>query len=133
MKQLYCQDVLFSVWTDPMEDKSSFAGLLTITQTYEEGYFLHSCQLIDAWVRAAETRSSLYIREMARGPAGSFDSLRNRFEQHFENGSWLVGPQPDTPRGQPWYPPIADSKLLDSHGSFINADYLDKWIERLIH
>lgn len=127
----HCHDILYSCWSEPVEVGTAFLGLITITQTYQEGYYFHSCQLIDAWVRQLEARSSLWLREMARGPSGSFDPLRESHPTHFEVVSFVAAPLGDSPESRPFSLPTESSRLIDSHGSFITPEYLTQWLERL--
>lgn len=127
----HCHDILFSVWSEPVEVESVFLGLVIVTQTYQEGFYFHSCQLIDSWVRSCELRSSLWLREMARGPSGCFDPLRESHSTHFDAVSFVAAPQRDMPESRPPLFPTEKFKMVDSHGTFISPQYLTQWLERL--
>lgn len=128
---LHCLDILFSIWSQPLQRRSNFVGLAVVTQVFKEGHYLHSCQQIDAWVREKTANGVTTIREMARGPAGSFELLRAEYQDLFEQGDWFLGGLPDNLDSEPWLPPTECNHLVDQHGSFISVDYLYQWLSGL--
>lgn len=128
---LHCLDILFSIWSQPLQRRSNFVGLAVVTQVFKEGHYLHSCQQVDAWVREKTANGVTTIREMARGPAGSFELLKAEYDELFEYGAWFLGIGSDNVDGEPWFAPTEVNHLVDQHGSFISVDYLYQWLSGL--
>jgi len=124
-------DILYSIWTEPVQRKAYFAGLFVVTLPYQSGSYLHANQKLDSWIRDRSAHGALCIREFARGPSGSFDHVFEKYPDLFRDAHYLVGGQPDNLPGEAWVPPVESHRLVSDNGSFITLEFIEKWIEGL--
>jgi hypothetical protein len=112
-------DILYSIWTDPVQRKAYFAGLFVVTLPYQSGSYLHANQKLDSWIRDRSAHGALCIRVFEKYP------------DLFRDAHYLVGGQPDNLPGEAWVPPVESHRLVSDNGSFITLEFIEKWIEGL--
>ncbi len=133
---LHAIDILYGVWQQPVQRKELFIGFTVITQCFEEGKYLASCEQVGAWLYAKQLTIGVSLREFARGPAGCFDPLLQAFPDQFADGGYLVGPQPD-PRWevegvQKTLVPTECDRMVNDQGTFVTVQYLEEWLKNQI-
>lgn len=131
INKMPCIDILYSIWTEPIQRKPYFAGLFVVTLPYQPGSYLHASQKLDAWIRDRCANGVVFVREFARGPSGSFDTTLEKHPELFRDAHFLLGGQPDNLPGETWVPPVESSRLISDNGSFITLEFIEKWIEGL--
>jgi len=133
---LHAIDILYGIWQQPVQRKELFIGFTVVTQCFEQGKYLTSCEQVGAWLYAKQLTIGVSLREFARGPAGCFDPLLKAFPDQFADGGYLVGPQPD-PRWevegvQKTLVPTECDRLVNDQGTFVSVQYLEEWLSNQI-
>jgi hypothetical protein len=133
---LHAIDILYGIWQQPVQRKDLFIGLTIVTQCFEEGKYLASCEQVGAWLYAKQLTIGVSLRELARGPAGCFDPLLQAFPDQFSDGGYLVGPQPD-PRWevegvQKTLVPTECDRMVNDQGHVCYCSVLEEWLNEQI-
>lgn len=117
-------DILLARYVGPAKQGEWFCGLAIYTMSFPSGRFFKAQNDLWATLRSYEAESGLFLFEVARGPAGSFDHLLDQCAKQFDNGLHRYLRWSDYEPCDTWYPPTETKRMVCDRGTFITLETL---------
>ena len=122
--QTHVIDILVARYLEPIKRPAAYLGLAIYTMVFRSGHFFKGQEDFNSYCRDYQTKTDLFLFEVARGPSGCFDHLLDICPKDFENELHRRLEWSDFAYEGEWFPPTEVSRLVCDRGTFITLETL---------